>query len=230
MGARLRWLLLVVFLAALVGGFWLLWLREPEPLRYAVVRGDTLWKIAQQHGVSVQDLRSWNGLQGDLIEVGQLLLIRSPGSAEASGSVGARAGRSLRDPSAQPPSARPGLALPAERPCLAGPTEDQLGDDHDEPQLLASHGLSQAQVEAAMNAFVPTLFRCVPEGVRPNGSLQLQLTVACSGRVAQVEQVDLGGLDGELAACVAETLRYAPFPPHDMPDGFSFRYPLRFSW
>lgn len=32
-----------------------------------VNKGDTLWSIAQEHEVSVQDIKNWNGLSGDLI-------------------------------------------------------------------------------------------------------------------------------------------------------------------
>lgn len=32
-----------------------------------VNKGDTLWSIAQKHEVSVQDIKNWNGLTGDLI-------------------------------------------------------------------------------------------------------------------------------------------------------------------
>ena len=230
MRARLLWVLPVALLAAVVGGLWLLRLCEPEPLRYAVVRGDTLTRVGKKHGVSVEDLRSWNGLQGDLIEVDLVLLIWPRGGGETLAVTSS--GRQLRrsadhDP---PGDARAGLHMPSEQPCLAGPALDQLSAAADELQLLASRGLSQAQVEAAMNAFIPTLFRCVPEGGQPDGILELELTVACTGRVAQVEQADLGGLADELAACVAETRRYTPFPAHDMPGGFEFRYPLRFSW
>jgi hypothetical protein len=29
--------------------------------------------------------------------------------------------------------------------------------------------------------------------------------------------------------CVTDTLRFAEFPAHDLPDGFSFDYPLTYS-
>jgi hypothetical protein len=35
-------------------------------------------------------------------------------------------------------------------------------------------------------------------------------------------------MDADLVACVKDTLRYTGFPAHDMPDGFSFGYPMRF--
>lgn len=40
---------------------------------YTVVSGDTLSKIARSHSVSVEDLRKWNDLHGDMLKVGQVL-------------------------------------------------------------------------------------------------------------------------------------------------------------
>jgi phosphate transport system substrate-binding protein len=40
---------------------------------YTVVSGDTLSKIARKNSVSVEDLRKWNGLHGDMLKVGQVL-------------------------------------------------------------------------------------------------------------------------------------------------------------
>ena len=40
-------------------------------IEYTVKRGDTLSRIAKTHGVTVEELRMWNGISGDLIEVGQ---------------------------------------------------------------------------------------------------------------------------------------------------------------
>ncbi len=48
-------------------------------LRYTIVRGDTLSKIAQRYGVSSRMLRSRNGLNGDRIRVGQVILIPAGG-------------------------------------------------------------------------------------------------------------------------------------------------------
>ena len=44
-----------------------------SPETHTVVRGDTLGEIAATRGVSVAQLRSWNGITGDLIEVDQVL-------------------------------------------------------------------------------------------------------------------------------------------------------------
>ena len=42
---------------------------------YTVVSGDTLSKIARKHSVSVDDLRTWNHLHKDALQVGQVLRV-----------------------------------------------------------------------------------------------------------------------------------------------------------
>jgi membrane-bound lytic murein transglycosylase D len=50
--------------------------------RYTVKKGDTLTRIARAHGVSLEDLRRWNGLSRDAaIRPGQRLQIASPAEA-----------------------------------------------------------------------------------------------------------------------------------------------------
>ena len=44
---------------------------------YTVVSGDTLWAIANRFGVSIAQLKSWNGLTNDTIYVGQKLSIKT---------------------------------------------------------------------------------------------------------------------------------------------------------
>lgn len=46
-------------------------------VQYTVEEGDALEKIAKEYGVSVNDLKSWNGLRGNKIVVGQTLEIFS---------------------------------------------------------------------------------------------------------------------------------------------------------
>jgi LysM repeat protein len=43
---------------------------------YRVKRGDTLQRIASLHGVTVGDLKSWNGMRTDRIVVGDRLTVR----------------------------------------------------------------------------------------------------------------------------------------------------------
>jgi membrane-bound lytic murein transglycosylase D len=49
----------------------------PSSKTYQVRRGDTLSKIASQHGVSVADLKKWNGLKNSRIKAGQQLVINA---------------------------------------------------------------------------------------------------------------------------------------------------------
>ena len=49
---------------------------EQEELRYTVRAGDTLWSIANQYGTTISNIKKWNGLVGDLITVGQSLIVR----------------------------------------------------------------------------------------------------------------------------------------------------------
>jgi hypothetical protein len=54
--------------------------RPPHSVRptiHVVRRGDTLFAIARAHGLSVQDLKRLNGLNGDLIRVDQRLIVKA---------------------------------------------------------------------------------------------------------------------------------------------------------
>jgi membrane-bound lytic murein transglycosylase D len=50
-------------------------------VRYRIQPGDTLTSIAAQHGTTVHDLQSWNGLRGTRIAAGDVLTIHT-GSAQ----------------------------------------------------------------------------------------------------------------------------------------------------
>lgn len=198
------------------------------PTRYTVVRGDTLTRIARQHAVEVSALRVANGISGDLIEVGLVLLIPGDGSVGTPSHPSKRA-RSALSGKAHKNRTTKGAALalhlPPRKACLAAPTLS--GFSGGEPEMAASKGLTGAQVSAAMEQALKQIRRCIT-GDWPVGVIGLQIEVACTGRVAQVLVSDAGGMDAALVACVKDTLRYTDFPAHDIPDGFSFGYPMRF--
>ncbi len=76
---------------------------------YVVKPGDTISGIAAKEQVAIADLRAWNDLQGDRIDVGQVLVIRRAGPAEtatetapmAETSEQAAAGETLEAPVAE---------------------------------------------------------------------------------------------------------------------------------
>lgn len=45
----------------------------PQTLEYRVRKGDSLWRIAREHGVSIDELRIMNGISGNRIMAGQVL-------------------------------------------------------------------------------------------------------------------------------------------------------------
>lgn len=49
--------------------------QSDEKVTYTVKSGDNLGKIAEKYGVTVNDLKKWNGLTGTMIKVGQKLVI-----------------------------------------------------------------------------------------------------------------------------------------------------------
>lgn len=212
---------------------------EPTPVTHTVVRGDTLSKLAQAHGATVTELQQWNGLKSDRIDVGQVLVVGwSQGSAPAIGTTDPPDKRARKrsnrkraptsssgKPSSGKPSSSTELRLPPKQACLAAPSIDGIGD---EPDFAASAGLSYSQTKQAMDAFLPQIQRCI-EGEFPQGRVELSITVACSGRVDRTTVTDAGGLSAELTRCITDTLRYAPFPAHDLPDGETFTYPMTFS-
>jgi LysM repeat protein len=205
---------------ALLGlvAFW--WMNRPVPLdrvEVTVVQGDTLGKIARSHGVSVTALRSENDLDGDLIQVGDVLRIPLM-STEA---VGAPVRpRRKAEPRVRAPDEGV-LVMPRPKPCLGGPSVDS------ETGMAASEGLSVGAVTSSMRQFLPKLTRCVSEQV-PSGQLVVELVVGCDGTVSDVGADDDPGWPVSITECVVNALRFVEFPAHALPDGEYFRYPIGF--
>ncbi len=125
---------------------------------------------------------------------------------------------------AEPQQGDSPLVMPAAKRCLSQPLFDDLDDD---TGYWASNGLSQEEVALSMDAFLPELARCVPAGTSITAEAELDMTVACNGRVAAVNVGEPRGLTPGMSACISNTMRYAAFPAHDVQGGFSFSYRLR---
>lgn len=53
--------------------------RGPEGMgSHTVAKGETLYRISKEYGVSVQDLKDWNNLEDNTIHVGQKLIVSGP--------------------------------------------------------------------------------------------------------------------------------------------------------
>jgi len=123
-----------------------------------------------------------------------------------------------KEPAEAPaPAAEPVEEVPPG--CLAGPRWEDLTTD---AGMIASQGLSRAQVVDGMDSAYGSLRRCVPDDRSLHTALTADLTVTCDGRV---DRVALSGtLDPAVADCMQRALSEARFPAHALPDGFEFSY------
>ena len=48
---------------------------QPEKIRYRVKRGDYLGRIAERYGVGISQIKTWNGMRNNTVNVGQNLII-----------------------------------------------------------------------------------------------------------------------------------------------------------
>ena len=241
------------------------WLLPPqaEPPQHTVARGDSLGRIAGQHGITLDDLRRWNELDGDVIHPGQVLVVGEPaavpfarlrgwlprgsaeidpdqdGLAEGGSREAGRGGHSTRggartragplqaqEPPPEDGSRYAALSMPEPQPCLAADTGADLGGDQ---SVGRSVGLSGSQVRAAVQDFQPQTLRCTEGREGIHGTVVVELAIGCDGRVRRATPSQDTTGDPAFAACVADTLRYAPFPVHAR-DEVEVAVPLDFSW
>jgi len=185
---------------------------------YTVIRGDTLGEIAKDYHVTVGQIRRWNGLQDDRIEVGDVLRI-FPGTAKSSPRT-PTADREAQRPRGKHPSQ---LQKPKPKPCLKPPSGD-VG----EQGMAASQGLAQDDINAALDKVFPRTNRCADRLGVPEGELVFEIRVSCGGVIDRIKVLDDPGWDPAVTRCVSGILEYAEFPAHALPDGEVFQQPVRF--
>jgi LysM repeat protein len=213
----------LLLLCLAIGG-WYAYQHSLSVTLYTVVRGDSLSRIAKAHDVSVDELRAWNGIEGSLIEVGQVLELRLKAALVG---VETKPQKRVKRRKVEGKKTGPrGLNMPKKKACLRGPSLDDL--DGEVPGMVASAGLGMEDIRPAMNGFLPKLGRCFDDGW-PTATMEFKLTVACTGQVASVGVNDAGGLPSDVVECMQKTLGFVGFPAHDLPDGVTFRYPITLS-
>ena len=148
--------------------------QEPvQSTEYTVQRGDSLAKIAKRYDITVEELREWNGIEGNLIKPGQTLRIHGRSTV----STGQQP-RKRRRSKAKAPD-KPKLVMPSAKRCLKGPSIDSVEADEG---FATSQGLGLEAIRQSMNVFLPNTLRCA-EGLNPpSGVLLVEITVACTGR------------------------------------------------
>ena len=113
----------------------------------------------------------------------------------------------------------PVLVMPEPQPCIEG----LFADD---PEFAVYEGLPVEQIRDRLAAFQPTLLRCASPQRGLRGTLELQVTVGCDGRVQALDVLGTAGLREADVTCLLETFRHAAFPAHDTPSGVEFLYPM----
>ena len=204
----------LILIGALSGTIW--WSGHArDEATYVVQSGDTLWKIAKTQGITLAELREWNSLTGDLIEVGQVLRIGSGIAAPSPEPAPTKARKT------EPPKSKwKSLKKPKPETCL------EMAGDPGEGDMVASAGLSMTEVQAGLNAIIGEALRCEADAGSSQADLVFEILVGCDGLVDKVTLNDRGDASKRYANCVGEVLGYADFPPHDMPDGMRFTYPV----
>jgi len=105
-----------------------------------------------------------------------------------------------------------------------------MGGEPEEGEYLMSAGLDEVQIRAAMDPVLPHALKCKRDEGVDMLRLRFGVNVGCNGVVDNVWVDDDDGASESYVECIAEVLRYADFPAHDMPDGMEFEYPVSVSW
>ncbi|MEH7509377.1 LysM peptidoglycan-binding domain-containing protein [Priestia megaterium] len=77
---------------------------------YKVQPGDTMWSVAQRHGISISQLKQWNNLSSNTIYINQVLQVGGQAAAQAKPSTPATTAPS------RPSTSAPSISTPAPAP------------------------------------------------------------------------------------------------------------------
>ncbi|MGG0475203.1 LysM peptidoglycan-binding domain-containing protein [Priestia aryabhattai] len=82
---------------------------------YKVQPGDTMWSVAQRHGIAISQLKQWNNLSSNTIYINQVLQVGGQAAAQAKPSTPATTAPSAPSTSA-PSTSAPSTSTPAPAP------------------------------------------------------------------------------------------------------------------
>lgn len=122
--------------------------------------------------------------------------------------------------------ASPADRLPDPRPEPCIPFEA----DPDEGEMAAPMGLTYGEVRTALNGVIQTALRCERPSELTVINLTFELSVGCNGVVSEIETAHDGGAPATYVSCVADVIRKADFPAHDMEGGMPVTYPVNVSF
>ncbi|AJI23124.1 LysM peptidoglycan-binding domain-containing protein [Priestia megaterium] len=74
---------------------------------YKVQPGDTMWSVAQRHGISISQLKQWNNLSSNTIYINQVLQVGGQAAAQAKPSTPATTAPSIPSTSTSTPAPAP---------------------------------------------------------------------------------------------------------------------------
>jgi len=115
------------------------------------------------------------------------------------------------------------LSMPSPKRCLSSSFDT---DDDEEFSVASSDGLDSGQIMGAVRGHNAQTMRCADEDKPLSGKVVLEFTVGCDGRVVDIEVMENSTFDNAFGDCVADVMKYTPFPAHDQPDGAIFQVPL----
>ena len=123
------------------------------------------------------------------------------------------------------PVSAPRLTKPAAKRCLGGPSATMREDG-----VVLSQGLTVPQINAGMAQISRHVVRCFPPGTKGGYTMIVEITAGCDGRVSNVYVQNAGAVPANVASCVQQTLAFASFPAHAVPNGVDFQYPMKFTF
>jgi hypothetical protein len=123
------------------------------------------------------------------------------------------------------PVSAPKLSKPAAKRCLSGPSGEM-----DEDGVMISQGLTAPQINAGMAGIARHTPMCFPRGTVGSYTVIVEVTVGCDGRVSNVFTVSPGVVPSNVTGCIEQTVGYASFPAHSVPNGMGFQYPMKFTF